>query len=387
MLRGMPITFSAGAAQLGGGLIAIALIALLQPWATGQSRHLVWSAAALLLLAADLVAASWAANPTAEAWLAERPTVSGAALRDAGLDGRSFYLEADSYAVTFGRYLSFRDFGPRDTGYWFALRETLLPNMGILDGVASANNFDPLLSGRYADLLRMVNRAPGDERARLLQMMGVQVLISQVPEADFALVHANQNVTLAAVPDPFPRAYWIGSAEPVADAAAAAGSVADPSTDLRRVVVLEGAPPVSADQVARHELVPLEVEATNNRATVQAHAPVGGYVVLLDTYFPGWVAAVDGRPAPIYPANLAFRAVSVPAGQHMVEFTYRPFTVRAGAALSALCWLAVAGVVVLSRRPIAGRRNAEAGKTRPAGLTGQDAPGRMADLLRRVDDE
>jgi uncharacterized membrane protein YfhO len=58
--------------------------------------------------------------------------------------------------------------------------------------------------------------------------------------------------------------------------------------------------------------------------TVEAKLPRAGFLVLSDTYFPGWTAAVDGRETPIYRANYTFRAVALPAGAHTVTFSYRP---------------------------------------------------------------
>ena len=91
----------------------------------------------------------------------------------------------------------------------------------------------------------------------------------------------------------------------------------------------------------------LSDEPTRVRLLVRAAAP--GPLVLSDTHYPGWRATVDGTPAPIHRANLLFRAVCVPAGEHVVEFTFRPWGFGLGLALTGVS-LAFATVVVV-RRP------------------------------------
>ncbi|MGB8951809.1 MAG: YfhO family protein [Candidatus Aminicenantales bacterium] len=49
-----------------------------------------------------------------------------------------------------------------------------------------------------------------------------------------------------------------------------------------------------------------------------------GWVVLSDSFYPGWKASLDGSPVSIYRANYVYRAVFVPAGQHTVTFNYLP---------------------------------------------------------------
>lgn len=61
-----------------------------------------------------------------------------------------------------------------------------------------------------------------------------------------------------------------------------------------------------------------------------------GLLVDSDTFYPGWEAAVDGRPVRMYEVNGAMRGVPVPAGAHGIEMRYRPRTVHLGAALTAL---------------------------------------------------
>jgi uncharacterized membrane protein YfhO len=69
--------------------------------------------------------------------------------------------------------------------------------------------------------------------------------------------------------------------------------------------------------------------------TLEADMNEPGYVVLVDTYDPGWRTRVDGRPATLLRANVAFRAVAVPAGHHVIESVYRPPAVAAGLTVSA----------------------------------------------------
>jgi uncharacterized membrane protein YfhO len=64
--------------------------------------------------------------------------------------------------------------------------------------------------------------------------------------------------------------------------------------------------------------------------------------VLADTYYPGWIATVDGVPAAILATNHLFRGVPAPAGTHRIRFAYRPRSLRLGAALSLLTALALA---------------------------------------------
>ena len=63
----------------------------------------------------------------------------------------------------------------------------------------------------------------------------------------------------------------------------------------------------------------------NTEVVVDAKSQTGGYVVLNDVWHPWWYATVDGVPAPVLKANVIFRAVPVPPGEHEVRFVFRPF--------------------------------------------------------------
>ena len=47
-----------------------------------------------------------------------------------------------------------------------------------------------------------------------------------------------------------------------------------------------------------------------------------GFLLLADTFYPGWRAQVDGVATPIYRANISVRGIQLPKGRHEVRFTY-----------------------------------------------------------------
>jgi len=69
-----------------------------------------------------------------------------------------------------------------------------------------------------------------------------------------------------------------------------------------------------------------------------------GFLVLLDTYFPGWKVEVDGKPERIYRANYFYRGVKLNEGQHVVKFSYIPEGFETGLRISFLAlFLIIAG--------------------------------------------
>jgi hypothetical protein len=67
------------------------------------------------------------------------------------------------------------------------------------------------------------------------------------------------------------------------------------------------------------------VEYKADRVKIQTRLSSDGWLVLADTYYPGWKAILDGTvEIPIFRANYLFRAVHLPQGTHEIVFQYRP---------------------------------------------------------------
>jgi len=74
-----------------------------------------------------------------------------------------------------------------------------------------------------------------------------------------------------------------------------------------------------------------------------------GFVLVADTFYPGWTAKVDDVPTAIHPANLLFRAVAVPAGKHTIVMKYGSSWLRIGGGLTLIGFLLAAALLVRDR--------------------------------------
>jgi hypothetical protein len=201
----------------------------------------------------------------------------------------------------------------------------------------------------YGVLLRGVD-------SPLLRVLNVGRVVAQ--EGDLAArpgleVRPAGAVVVGRVLEPWPRSFVVHAAVVARDDREAARLLAaDPAAVYRRVVLSDGAAParlsLPAGDVVRRPVRALRYEPERTAWAVADGA--AGYLVSTDSYYPGWRAYLDGRPTALHRANLAFRAVPVPPGRHVVEFRYEPWSVRLGIAVSLLATMVVAWLLWSARR-------------------------------------
>lgn len=73
-------------------------------------------------------------------------------------------------------------------------------------------------------------------------------------------------------------------------------------------------------------------------------------LVLTDTYYPGWIATIDGKFGTIERYNYAFRKVTVPKGDHTVIMTYKPISVALGKLVSIISILGLLATLIIIKR-------------------------------------
>ncbi|OGR49298.1 MAG: hypothetical protein A2X37_10205 [Elusimicrobia bacterium GWA2_66_18] len=311
MERGFAVGQCAAALVEGGAALAFLSRA---PW-----RRWAPPAAALFLLRVG-----WGLNPSA----------AGSTLypRTPGL-ARLAYEQGEGRVFALGWAL------PPDTGMALGLRDARGRDF------ASLRRYEEAVTGKQGDFDFYSAAAAPPPAPRLLALSALAATprtVLAVPPG-WEKVHAGDLLVFRA-PEPGRRAVFVGEAR-AASPEQALAAVRAPDFDPGRVVWLDDGPVAASTTDARGVAHLLSETADEVLVIVQSDGP--GWLLLLDSWYPGWTVRVNGRRAPLRRADYAFRAVAVPAGSTMVSFRFASNALRWGLLLAAL---AAAGLAAAWRR-------------------------------------
>jgi hypothetical protein len=142
---------------------------------------------------------------------------------------------------------------------------------------------------------------------------------------------------LFGVPGTPPQYFSPGQTRSVSNDSQALGLLDGGGVDVSRTALLDQRGPSSAGPPG--SVTVLRRSATEVKLAVTRSQP--GWLVGLQTYYPGWNATVNGRRVPITRADMAFSAVPVGRGSSTVVLSYQPKTVSIG------LWVSVLSALVL----------------------------------------
>ena len=304
-----------------------------------KSRIPLWKPLAVVVIAADLLIIGAKFNPAADTvWLGFRPP-----------------------AIEFLQS-RFQDDGPwRLTTYQIPEdTKTLNPNIPWLHGLLDIRGYDSIIPRQYVEYMSAIETqgqllynqiAPvyGVENlsSPLLDLLNVRYVVTEgeIPNPDYAQVYDGE-VRIYENTDALPHAFALPRSE-VIDRAQLPGRLRD--FDPRTVVLIDRTtlvdpvpPPPSGDWPLQAADV---LVYSPNSVFVDVEMPGPGWLVLADSYFPGWKAYRSdptdqipergSEPAgetelEIARADGNFRAVWLEGGKHRVRFKYTPMSFKLG---------------------------------------------------------
>lgn len=192
---------------------------------------------------------------------------------------------------------------------------------------------------------------PRVDQDRILRLFGVRYVLTAKDNAEIAArgwtpIYQDDLHRIYEFGEPLPRAFSVERLTRVPSEEALFDRLLDPETDLggEAFVEAEG----EALEFAPVLVASLTDHGGNFFADLDAAGE--GYLVVTDAWYPGWKAAIDGRPATIDRADFHFRGVRVPeAGSHVLRMWYDPASLRLGFLLSLAAW--TAWLALLLARP------------------------------------
>ncbi len=265
--------------------------------------------------------------------------------------GRSYSPSKVSEAFERDWSIDFLESERNDAPLRIAAYNTAHTNYFGLFGFESANGHHPFPTTRYAMFLPLL-KTPS-----IASLAGVSYTAIYARDEDGRPlgppVERAEDVSFHKAPlVPLPRAFLVDEFK-VLPEAGILDAMRDRRFDPGREVILEKVPtgfkPAEDSSIRGAASV---VSRDANGVVIETQSERDAILVLTESYYPGWKAEVDGASAEILRADYVFRAVTVPAGGHRVEFRFRPTSFLLGAAFSCggiIAWLAWALALFLRR--------------------------------------
>ena len=244
---------------------------------------------------------------------------------------------------------------PAPSGLDEADRETAaLSRMGVApfavpSGIDHVNTYTGLSPRR----LRLAFSTLGPDLWRALRRFGLTHVVLKQPRglSELEIASAATSGGRQVLADPawgftiweVPHRSWAAFAHDATPAPTEADALrmlvdAERGGSPETVVVEGGFPPAFAAGTVLATLRRPEV------IRVEAVASGDGVLVVNDSFAPGWVATMDGRPWPLWRADFLVRAVPWPEGRHVLEMRYQAPGLRVGIAVSLAGLAAVAAL-------------------------------------------
>jgi hypothetical protein len=243
-----------------------------------------------------------------------------------------------------------------------------------IDDIQGYNPIHILRYGQYIDALNghrqeyhETDLFPAGLASPLLDPLNLRYLVVPADAAErpdlaplvtgLPTVYDDEHVLILERPDAMPRAWLVHDARQVAPNEALP-LLADGAVDPRQTALLEVEPPALAEPATGSVQSAAYVQREPDRLRVEVSTAAPALLMLSEVWDPGWIATVDGNPTPVFAANFIFRAVPMPAGDHVVELRYDPPALRLGIAITLatvlIALLVAIGLIVRER----GRREA-----------------------------
>ena len=215
------------------------------------------------------------------------------------------------------------------------LRERVVSDRGVSFGIYDAYGYGSLYNRRQEEVVDIIVRSDAPDATKLLDLLNVKYVISPkiFKASGYRISKKTEKVNIYENENFLPRAFLADKAVIIKDEKKILEKMKSKDFEPEKEVILEEEVLERTGRVSREESVSI-LKYEPNYVEIKAETSAPKFLVLSDTYYPGWKASVDEKPCKIYRADYVLRAVYLESGKHIVKFTYDPFSFKIGAIIT-----------------------------------------------------
>lgn len=237
--------------------------------------------------------------------------------------GRTYLSISDDYDLKYHRFFRIHDFRPVES--WMSIRSIDLPNINILNSRSIVNNFDPMVPARFAFLMEQLDTIPSNILMSWLKLMDVKTEYQiDVDKTDGVIRNPREGLG---------RFYWYDCAERSITFEDSWNKIIGNINNSieTKIAVIESKTPIESSNCKVENQAKIQIQFLgSNSQTFLVDTQAPGWLVISDTWYPGWRATIDGQQTQIYIANFIFRGIMIPEGIHTIKMWYAPESIYLG---------------------------------------------------------
>lgn len=212
--------------------------------------------------------------------------------------------------------------------YFYKRQKALLPNLFVIHHLFSLDGYESIVLNSHERMRNLIASQSLENGQKYLDLLDVKYLLSFYPlqnkkfrQVRYDYLYLYQNLTPIRKLSFFTQAEFLNTKEDIEL------KLRQKKFNPLKEMFISGPmnPPDSSEiyqeslnasgKILNYTANKVEVEASSNRPS---------WLVLADTYYPGWKASINNQPAQIYQADGLLRALYLPEGDSRIILTFRP---------------------------------------------------------------
>ncbi|HJP18524.1 MAG TPA: YfhO family protein [Nitrospinota bacterium] len=226
--------------------------------------------------------------------------------------------------------------------------KSLMPNTGIIHNITDAGGYGGgiLPLKRYVEFMQKVAFLKGEEffiNFGLLDMLNIKYVVSDLdikfPGYKKVITEGKTNLYLNS--NYLPRSYLVDNAILLKTGGEMLEFFSKGMINpIKELLLEEKAEFQGRENKKKTNSNYLNIKKYSpNLIEIEAGLAKNGFLLLTDSYYPGWKVFIDDAPGKILRANYNFRAVALNKGIHKIKFIYKPLVFYIGLTVSCITLL------------------------------------------------